>query len=55
MLASADLFDNPERPFRNQGGTYVWMGWLAGLRVIPSRCSKPCWRPHVDPNQPAVS
>jgi hypothetical protein len=31
----------------------VW-GWMAKGDVIPSRCSKPCWKPtpHVDPDHP---
>ncbi|MDQ2805179.1 MAG: hypothetical protein M3Y41_21820, partial [Pseudomonadota bacterium] len=41
-----------ERPFRNHGGTVGGRGWMVGADVIPSRCSKPCRRHHVDPDRP---
>jgi len=32
-------------------------GWMAGRDVIPSRYSKPCWKPtpHVDPDHPRAA
>jgi len=44
-----------KRPFQNQGGTFGFGGWSAGPDVIPSRCSKPCWRSHVDADHPRAA
>ena len=44
-----------QSPFRNQGGTYDVGGWLVGEHVIPGGCSKPVWRPHVEPDQPPAA
>ena len=44
-----------KRPFQNQCGTFGFGGWSAGPDVIPSRCSKPCWRSHVDADHPRAA